>query len=217
MPALRSRFLLPLAAAFALLGLVGACTSKPSGLVVDIGAYRADWEAWTADRDTLFRSDSSPLSQDRRELFSGLTYFDYDSTLVLRASFVLTLAADTVLFPTTTGELRPMVLAGHLAFRANDVAFRLATYQAVGVLAALAPPRLFVPFRDATSGKSTYGGGRYLDLDVAPDGQYVIDFNQAYNPYCVYNTSYSCPLPPPENTLGLDVTAGEQLPDKPSV
>ena len=68
-----------------------------------------------------------------------------------------------------------------------------------------------MPFRDATSGHETYGGGRYLDLPVAPMGHYVLDFNRAYHPYCVYSEAYSCPLPPAENTMALAVRAGERL------
>ena len=73
---------------------------------------------------------------------------------------------------------------------------------------------LFVPFTDATSGRETYGGGRYLDLPERADGTYVLDFNAAYHPYCVYDPAYSCPVPPPENRLALAVTAGERLPSQ---
>ena len=86
---------------------------------------------------------------------------------------------------------------------------RLEAFQSVGE----GPGRLFVPFRDATSGRETYGGGRYLDLDVAASGRYALDFNRAYHPYCVYDASWVCPFPPPENTLELPVTAGERLPE----
>ena len=67
----------------------------------------------------------------------------------------------------------------------------------------------FLPFRDSTSGKTTYGAGRYIDLEPNPDGSVTIDFNMAYNPYCAYNDSYSCPLPPVENWLQIPIEAGE--------
>ena len=63
--------------------------------------------------------------------------------------------------------------------------------------------RLFLAFRDSTSGRETYGGGRYLDLYQQSSNEVFIDFNRAYNPYCVYNSAYSCPLPPAENDLQL--------------
>jgi uncharacterized protein (DUF1684 family) len=70
---------------------------------------------------------------------------------------------------------------------------------------------LFVPFTDLTSGKETYGGGRYLDLEV-PDGDSLeVDFNYAYNPYCAYTDGYSCPIPKPESRLSISILAGEKL------
>jgi len=70
----------------------------------------------------------------------------------------------------------------------------------------------FVPFRDATSGKETYGAGRYIDPPEIAPWRYVLDFNQAYNPLCAYNEAYSCPFPPPENWLRLPIEAGEKAP-----
>ena len=69
---------------------------------------------------------------------------------------------------------------------------------------------LFVPFTDQTNGHSSYGGGRYLDLRMGQinDGQMVLDFNKAYNPFCTYSSAYSCPVPPPENRLSVAVEAG---------
>src|SRR3989304_3041887 len=69
---------------------------------------------------------------------------------------------------------------------------------------------LFVPFRDATSAKETYGAGRYLDLPFEPSGVYDVDFNRAYNPYCAYSDDYVCPFPPPENWLTVPIRAGEK-------
>ena len=70
----------------------------------------------------------------------------------------------------------------------------------------------FVPFYDLTTGIETYGGGRFLDVDVKNNQQIVLDFNTAYNPYCVYNPNYICPVPPVNNTLKVKVLAGEKLP-----
>jgi uncharacterized protein (DUF1684 family) len=70
----------------------------------------------------------------------------------------------------------------------------------------------FIPFKDATTGKSTYEAGRYLDFTKADikDGKLTIDFNKAYNPYCAFTDGYNCPVPPRENTLGMKVKAGEK-------
>ena len=71
------------------------------------------------------------------------------------------------------------------------------------------PDMLFVPFRDGTSGRETYGAGRYLDIRVEADDRNVLGFF-AYNPYCAYSDSYSCPLPPAENWLPVRIEAGER-------
>jgi hypothetical protein len=74
--------------------------------------------------------------------------------------------------------------------------------------------RLWVPFRDATSGEETYGAGRYLDLEAdthrTDDGRWILDFNEAYNPTCAYSDRYECPLPPTENWLDVRIEAGER-------
>jgi uncharacterized protein (DUF1684 family) len=71
--------------------------------------------------------------------------------------------------------------------------------------------RLFVPFGDLTNGTETYPGGRYIDLQRTATGFYDLDFNRAYNPFCVFNEKYDCPLPPRENRLTVPVRAGERL------
>ena len=194
----------------AVAGLAAGCLAEPGPPPPDRAALRAAWDAWRADRDTLFASDASPVPAAERAAFAGLRYFPYDSALAVTAALVPPTKTDTVRFPTTSGELRPMVAAGHLAFELGGAPRRLAAFQPVGPVAALRPS-LFVPFRDATAGTETYGGGRYLDLEIDPSGRYALDLNRAYHPYCVYDAAFSCPLPPPENTLTLPVRAGERL------
>src|SRR5690606_30875324 len=76
-------------------------------------------------------------------------------------------------------------------------------------------PRLFVPFKDATSGHETYGAGRYLDARLDAAGELSLDFNYAYHPYCAYAEGYRCPFPPPQNRLGVALRAGERSADGP--
>ena len=71
--------------------------------------------------------------------------------------------------------------------------------------------RLFVPFRDGTTGLESYAGGRYLDLDRTPSGIYDLDFNRAYHPNCVFNIEWECPVPPRENRLPVPIRVGEKL------
>ena len=191
---------------FAVLALT-SCAPEPTAPALDHAALRADWRGWVAARDSLFRSPASPVPEPDRAGFAGVPYFPYDSALAVPAALVPAVRQETVSFPTTSGDLQEHVTAGHLVFTAGGVPWRLEAYEPVGG----APGRLFVPFRDATSGRETYGGGRYLELEVQPSGRYALDLNRAYHPYCVYDVSFSCPLPPAENRLELAVTAGERL------
>jgi uncharacterized protein (DUF1684 family) len=69
---------------------------------------------------------------------------------------------------------------------------------------------LFIPFKDKTNGKESYGGGRYIDAEILPGYKMVLDFNMAYYPSCAYNEKFICILPPKENTLNVEIPAGER-------
>ena len=188
-----------------LLLAAAGCAAEPAAPALDHAAVRADWQAWVAGRDSLFRSPGSPIPDTSSR---DVPYFPYDSAFAVPASLVPAMRQETFQFPTTSGALQEHVSAGHLVFEAGGVQRRLEAFEPVG-----GDGRLFVPFRDATSGDETYGGGRYLDLEIQPSGRYALDLNRAYHPYCVYDLSFSCPLPPAENRLELRVTAGERLAD----
>ena len=168
-------------------------------------------EEFRAARDGLFRSHAqTPLAPERRARFAGLAYYPYDAAwrlvgavdrAVERASFELDLPGDGPVRYTRVARIR-FALRGRPA---ELSAFWIEGYGG----------GLFVPFRDATSGRATYGGGRYLydtikgaDLG-AGDEQIVLDFNYAYNPSCAYNDEWVCPLAPAENRLPFAVEAGE--------
>lgn len=198
----------PLAALVAVLMLAGCSPEAPS---LDRSAIRTDWETWRSSRDSLFASDESPVPDTLRDSFPGLAYFDYDSTHVVAASLQPALQTDTLLLGTSTGQPRPMVASGVLSFRTPDGRpHRLTAYLPVG---AQGDARLFVPFRDQTTGRETYGGGRYMDVAPGEEGVVILDFNRAYHPTCVVDPTFSCPLPPPENALEVLVTAGERYPE----
>jgi len=173
-------------------------------------SLRAVWAAWTAARDSFYRAPDSPVLEADRAAFAGLAYFPYDSTFTFAAPLQPVLAHDTLWMQTSTGEMRPYVPYGLLPFFSRGRTFRLTAYKELGSDDAA---HLFVPFADRTTGHTTYGGGRYLDLRERPGqrGLYVLDFNFAYHPYCVVNPAYSCPVPPPENRLDVAVTAGERF------
>jgi uncharacterized protein (DUF1684 family) len=100
---------------------------------------------------------------------------------------------------------------GEAHFVLNGMEYKLNVYQSPALQGAKAQDdSLFLPFTDQTNGEETYEVGRYIDLEIPSSGEIVIDFNMAYNPYCSYNHNYSCPIPPAENTLPIEVKAGEK-------
>ena len=134
----------------------------------------------------------------------------YEPDLAYRVPAQLRVADDQPVFqvPTSTGQLRSVERVGYLEFRLNGETH---TLPALLELPVEDTGRLFVPFRDGTSGTETYSGGCYLDLYRTPTGIYDLDFNRAYNPCCYYNEEYECSFPPPENRLATDIRAGERL------
>jgi uncharacterized protein len=111
--------------------------------------------------------------------------------------------------PTSTGAPRRVELVGTLQFTLHGQKLSLSAFVDEGTRQI---SELFVPFADTTSGSETYPAGRYLNLTPTATGVYTIDFNKAYNPFCAYNNTYECPLPPPSNRLKVAITAGEKLP-----
>ena len=110
--------------------------------------------------------------------------------------------------PTTT-DRRPLYSTfGVATFTLNGEQVQLHIYQCKDKSSPSFYDVLFLPFTDGTSGEESYGGGRYIEPDFPSDGKIVIDFNKSYNPYCVYNSKYSCPIPPKENRLGIPIKAG---------
>jgi uncharacterized protein len=176
---------------------------------------RVGWELWRETRDRLFRDHpQSPLPEAQRADFPGLPVFPYDPAL--RFAVGTEPIADA---PAIRIELRD---DGALAFtpfaRTLGLAERLGGELTLYWLGGYGGG-VFLPFRDGTSGRETYGGGRYLldtikgaDLGQAPDGGVILDFNFAYNPSCAYSDAWVCPLSPPENSLPAAIRVGEMAP-----
>ncbi len=142
-----------------------------------------------------------PASQARRD-FHGLDYFPVSDEYRVTARFVAQprkISIDNVL-----GQTAPMDSPGYVVFRLHGRELRLfPVFEAPGT-------SLFFIFRDQTSGKETYGAGRFLDADMPQGDQVVLDFNKAYNPPCAFTPYATCPLPPPENRMAVRVEAGEK-------
>jgi len=97
-------------------------------------------------------------------------------------------------------------------FNIDNKPYELSAYQSASLVGSNRKKgALFVPFTDQTSGEETYGGGRYLVLDIPNGDELDIDFNMAFNPFCVYNPEHSCPIPPSENHLSVKIPVGELM------
>jgi uncharacterized protein (DUF1684 family) len=188
--------------------LLAGCTSKPAPKP----GPRADTILQErTEKDRAFKNDpGSPLPEKERQAFAGLSYFPPDPQLRFQAKLNRYDRPETVRIGTNTGEIRTGLRYGYFEFEIDGRLCRLQVYRMQDSTARGAPS-LFVPFRDATTGKETYAAGRYLDLRENTSGTYELDFNRAYNPSCAYGRGdYSCPVPPAENTLAVAVKAGEK-------
>ena len=168
------------------------------------------WGEWVAERDELFATHpQSPI--DDRSRFNGLPYFPYDPRW--RTSGRFTPGDDEIAVVGHSGEdTTRFVVIGVVEFEVAGSPGRLEVLwlDAYG-------GGVFLPFRDASNGVSTYGGGRYLldtvkGADLGHTGDEIaLDFNYAYHPSCVHSSRWSCPLAPPANRLPFTVEAGERL------
>jgi uncharacterized protein (DUF1684 family) len=173
----------------------------------------AAWRRWRELREQLFRTHpQSPLSEARRESFSGCRYFDYDPAARVLAD-VSPLPLEHRDIVTSTGRSYSFTRFAQATFQLYGEPCSLELYWLDGYGGGV-----FVPFGDGTSGETTYPAGRYL-LDTvkgadlgSSEGRLVFDFNFAYNPSCAYDPRWVCPLAPTGNWLPVRVTAGEQTP-----
>jgi uncharacterized protein len=154
-------------------------------------------------RDEFFRtSHHSPLPREKRHEFEGLDYYDPNPGLVFTVPIDPGDRSE-ITIQTTDGQERVYRRAGRVTFEVDGEPATLMLY-------STGHQGYFVPFRDKTSGDTTYGAGRYLDVEPNDDGTVTIDFNLAYNPSCVYDQCFSCPIPPMENWLQVPIAAGEK-------
>ncbi len=164
-------------------------------------------EAERKGKDEFFAtSHESPFHHQERE-FSVLKYFAPDSKYGMNLGLHRYEHPEIVTMATSTGTQQRFHKVGYFEF---DIDGKKAKLQAYKSAEREDDNELFIPFRDGTSGKESYGAARYLDLEVTPDDNYTVDFNYAYNPYCAYSEDYVCPLPPKENWLAVEIRAGER-------
>jgi len=147
-----------------------------------------------------------------------LSFYPADQLFCVEATFEKAQDTTEYTMSTSSGKVKRYLKYGLVRFRIHDTAQQLTVYQSIDLMKQEKyRDYLFIPFGDATSGFTSYGGGRYLDFVMGDirRGHLLIDFNKAYNPYCAYTTGYNCPIPPVENILTVAIDAGEKNYGKP--
>ncbi len=157
-------------------------------------------------------SAKSPLKKNDLAVFKELDFFSIDKKYIVKAKFIRTKKEKPFEMKTTTSRKPMYVKYGELHFDMDGIRCQLNLYQNVEFSKIVAYKNsLFLPFTDYTSGVASYGGGRYIDLEIQQGKDWTIDFNRAYNPYCAYNEVYSCPIVPKENDLKVAIKAGVKV------
>lgn len=151
----------------------------------------------------------SPLSKEDRQNFISLEFFDFDSSYVVKG-ILIPFQKDSIFdMKTNTDRMHTYNKFGKIKFNLDNTYFELNVYKDQELINDQTNiDDFFLPFYDNTNGITTYSGGRYMDLKVSKDSIISIDFNKAYNPSCVYNYKFSCPIVPSENFIALEVNAG---------
>ena len=162
-----------------------------------------------AEINQEFKADStSILKEADRAYFSGLEFYAPNHSYNIEVKFKKIKKGEVIGFSTSTDRIAKYRTYGILKFKIDGVKCKLTVYQPARSIPGY-PGYLFLPFKDFTNGQETYGGGRYLDLkesDIAK--KFRLDFNLCYNPYCAYSDGFSCPVPPEENHLAIEIKAG---------
>ncbi len=172
-------------------------------------AYVEQIEKEREDKDRFMKTSAeSPFAKNKDD-YKGLNYFPIDQKYRIIADLVPIENKKIVTLKTNDGKDERYQEYAYAEFDLEQFHNKLVIYEMID----MGPFRgkLFLAFGDATSANETYGAGRYLDVEKNPGSTTItLDFNKAYNPYCAYNETYSCPLPPPENLLNVAIRAGEK-------
>jgi uncharacterized protein (DUF1684 family) len=193
-----------------LMMLAAACTEGNP----EAEAYRLRIIAERESKTSEFTDSAvSRFNAEERKSFElhGPQYYPPDLTYRVKADFTVDTSYPVFQMPTTTERKPNYRIYGYLDFTLKDTTCRLVAFQNYDLRNHPEHGHyLFIPFMDNTNEFGTYGGGRYIDLEI-PEGKTTdLDFNQAYNPYCAYSSRWSCPLVPGVNTLNVAVMAGEK-------
>ncbi|MBN4058012.1 DUF1684 domain-containing protein [Olleya sp. AH-315-K02] len=180
---------------------------------VEIKIHEQEVENYRKQKDEDYKiPEKTMLTDELRENFKGLKYFPIDYKYNIKALLTKLEDLPKIEIKTSTGKILNYVIYGKLLFNIDNKPYELSAYQSTRLVGSNRKEgALFVPFTDQTSGEETYGGGRYIVLDIPNGNELDIDFNMAFNPFCVYNPEHSCPIPPSENHLSVKIPVGELM------
>jgi uncharacterized protein (DUF1684 family) len=178
--------------------------------MMEVSEWKRRIEAARENKNSFFGMYfQSPIPPEDRQKFRGLDYYPPDPEYRFEIELHEHEEKSIQKIEDTQGNEREFLRWGEFRLKIGDMDCKLQAYKSEPT-----EERLFVPFRDATSGKETYGAGRYLDLEpgkhYTTEGKWILDFNEAYNPWCAYSKDYACPFVPPENWLKVPIKAGEK-------
>jgi len=152
---------------------------------------------------------TSPLMTKDLKTFKSLEFYPVNETFFVNATLVKAKGGKVFEMKESGKYTSKYIKYGTLYFKIKGKDFKLNVYQNLELIVQEKyKNHLFLPFSDLTSGKQSYIGGRYIDLQIPKGNTIAVDFNKAYNPYCAYNYEYSCPLVPQENDLKVEIKAG---------
>ncbi len=154
--------------------------------------------------DFIKTSHQSPLTVEQQITFKELNYFPVSDKYKFHVILKEFAQQTPVKMMTSKGDVQDYIKYAYLEFQVDSEECMLTVYMDDQ------SDYLFVPFKDKTTGEKTYSAGRYIELEKIGEKQYLLDFNLAYNPYCAYNDKWVCPLTPFENTLKVEICAGEK-------
>ncbi|WP_312751470.1 DUF1684 domain-containing protein [Epilithonimonas hominis] len=157
----------------------------------------------------------TPLRGDNLKNFKQHPFFPINLKYRVTAKFIKTENPVPFELPTSSGKFKQYQEYGKATFELDGKSFTLTLYQSLDLMKMEKyKDHLFLPFRDETNEKETYGGGKYMDLKIPSGKEIVLDFNQSYQPFCAYNAfDYNCPIVPEENKLPIRIEAGVMYED----
>lgn len=178
---------------------------------VQIDSLKTEFSKYCQEKNEAFKAEAwSPLTTVDKKSFEHLNYFPYDITWRFKGPIRIYEKQDSIkISGSRQGDIRPALRYGYFEFVREGKKQRLEIIKILPRRAGRSA-HLFLGFWDQSSGRESYSGGRYIDLEENSGNEYVIDFNFAYNPYCAYSDRYSCAIPPLENRLTVAVRAGEK-------